>query len=242
MIGPVLSLEFQQASRRGRLRTLCYWYSGWLVLQLLVMFTQYLGEREIHRSVPGFYWDSGPAAATGRFVNAYMDVFVTQHFILLLLATPTFVAGAITDEKARGTLQFLLCAEVSSWEIVVGRLLGRLAQVAMLALAGLPFICFIGGFGSLDALTLVGLAGVTAGPLFGLGAVGILSSVWSRETREAVVRVYVALVGGVHLDDFSWCRGDGAAATAGLGWWICERAATRCCRASARSMCFDHLE
>lgn len=197
MTGPVFALELQQASRRGRLLKLWHGYAAWLGLQLLVLYTGYSAEVELRRHARDGDSRSGTAGLTGRFVNSYLEVFVMQHFALLLLATPTFVAGAITDEKTRGTLQFLLCADVSSWEIIAGKLVGRLAQVAFLAAAGLPFICFVGGFGALDAVTLVGLAGVTAGPLFGLGAASILSSVWNKETRDAVLRVYSWLLAGV---------------------------------------------
>lgn len=196
MTAPVLSLELQQASRRGRLLKLWHVYFLWLVVQLLVLYANYSASVELRRFSPRVIDLPSTAALTGRFVNSYLATFVWQHFLLVLLATPAFVAGSISDEKTRGTLQFLLCADVSSWDIVAGKLLGRLAQVAFLASAGLPFVCFIGGFGGLDAWTLVGLAGVTAGPLFGLGAASILSSVWHKETRDAVLRVYVWLLCG----------------------------------------------
>src|SRR5581483_10541525 len=170
MTGPVLSLELQQASQRGRLLKLWHAYFSWLALQLFVLYANYSASVELRRFSPHLIGLPSTAALTGQFVNSYLATFVWQHFLLVLLATPAFVAGAISDEKTRGTLPFLLCADVSSADIVAGKLLGRLAQVAFVAWAGLPFFCFIGGFGGLDGLTVAGLAGVTAGPLFGLGA------------------------------------------------------------------------
>ena len=64
-----------------------------------------------------------------------------HKLLLLLLATPAYTAGAIPDEKTRGTLQYLLAADLTAWEILAGKLLGRIAQVALLALAALPLIC-----------------------------------------------------------------------------------------------------
>ena len=118
MIGPVLGLELQQASRRGRLVTLWHLYATWLALQLFFMFASYSAEIEVRSRIRTGGTAKRTALLTGEFITSYLEVFVAQHFALLLLATPTFVAGTITDEKTRGTLQFLLCAHVSSWEIV----------------------------------------------------------------------------------------------------------------------------
>src|SRR5438876_394428 len=101
MLGPVYHLELLMGSRRGRLTLLRRVYSGWLVLELLWFLLAFepFGRRPEVR---------------GLFINTYVSMFLLQHFALLLLMTPPFVAGAITDEKARGTLQFLLGAGVTS--------------------------------------------------------------------------------------------------------------------------------
>lgn len=75
-------------------------------------------------------------------------------------------------------------------------------------------------------LPVFGLAGVTVGPLFGLGAASVLSSVWSRETRDAVLRVYVGLTVGCILIAFLHVLVESAPAPGGSGswfWWTCER-------------------
>jgi ABC-type transport system involved in multi-copper enzyme maturation permease subunit len=175
-------LELLLGSRRGRLRTLCRLYASWLVLQFLILFLSYLPE------IP--FGNQPPLAAVSRFVNAYLDLFVGQHFLLLILVTPTFVAGAIADDKAQGTFQDLLLADLTSWDIAIGKFLGRTSQVAVLALVGAPFFGFVGGYGHVNLLTLLALPAVTAILVFALGAAGLLASVWSRQTRDAVLRVY----------------------------------------------------
>ncbi len=154
------------------------------------------------------YWSSSlgmpdqqpDPSVTGRFAANYVDVFVIQQLILVLLATPAFTAGAVTDEKTRGTLQHMLTAHLTAGEIILGKLLGRLAQVAMLVLVGLPALCFIGVFGAPPLLLLIILATTTV-PMFAIGAASLLASVWCRQTRDAVLILY-GLGGAVWL--FLW--------------------------------------
>src|SRR5258708_3173970 len=81
-------------------------------------------------------------------------------------------------------------ADLTCWEIVVGKLRGRAAQVAVLALGALPLLCFIGIFGGLNLILVIALLAVSVAPMFALGAASLLASVWSRQTRDAVLGVY----------------------------------------------------
>src|SRR5437870_1060569 len=194
MIGPVLSQELLLGSRRGRQQVFRRVYAGWLSLQLLFFYWIYL----VQSNWLGAKMFGGDidAQAAGEFGNRFTAVLVDQQLVLLLLATPAYTAGAITDEKTRGTLQYLLAADLTPWEIIVGKLLGRAAQVALLALAALPLICFIGVFGGLNLIALVVLFAVSVVPLFALGSASLLASVWSKQTRDAVLGVYLCLLAG----------------------------------------------
>src|SRR5204863_9010318 len=123
------------------------------------------------------------------FARAHAETFTTQHFLLLLLATPALMAGAVTDEKARGTLQYLVTTDLRPWEILLGKLLGRSAQVGLLALTGLPVLCFYGVFGGLDLAMLLSAAAASLLLVFALGSASLLASVWCRHTRDAVLAV-----------------------------------------------------
>src|SRR5262249_25126163 len=133
--------------------------------------------------------------AAAEFAGSFVSLFVVQQLILMLLATPAFAAGAITDEKTRGTLQHMLTADLTAWEIIIGKLLGRTAQVTVLALSGLPVLCFIGVFGGLDPVLLLGVLATTLLPILALGSASVLASVWSKQTRDAVLGLYA--IGGI---------------------------------------------
>jgi ABC-type transport system involved in multi-copper enzyme maturation permease subunit len=124
----------------------------------------------------------------------FAEAFVMQQMLLLLLVTPAFVAGAITDEKRRGTLQYLLTSHLGTRDILLGKLLGRVAQVGLVALAGWPLFALLAGFGGVEPLTLLFVGAVLVMPLFAVASATLLASVWCRQTRDAVLGLY--LVGG----------------------------------------------
>src|SRR5206468_1762416 len=82
-----------------------------------------------------------------------------------------------TDEKRRGTLQYLLTTDLDTRHIILGKLLGRVAQVLLVALAGLPLFALWAGFGGVEPLTLLFVAAVLIAPLFALGSATVLASV-----------------------------------------------------------------
>src|SRR5262249_50884388 len=96
-------------------------------------------------------------------------------------------------------LQYLLTTNVTTWEIVIGKLLGRLTQLALLALAGLPLLCLMAPFTGFNLITILALVVFTILVLIGLGSASMLASVWSRQTRDAVIALYGLGLGGILL-------------------------------------------
>lgn len=210
MVGAVLHQELLLGSRRGRLHLFGWVYAGWLVLQvfyfLLVIHAERQAERQAEATAAataGRPWDefeqpdtplSLPAVVGSRFA----ETFVPQQMVLLLLVTPPLVAGAVTDEKRRGTLQHLLATDLESRHIVLGKLLGRVAQVCRLALFGLPLFGLMAGFAGVRPLGLVVLAAALVMPLVALACATVLASVLCRQTRDAVLAVYgLGAIGGL---------------------------------------------
>ena len=191
MIGPVLNLELLLGSRRGRQHIFRRIYTGLIVGQFLFYYWLYLLDTRVLSKLFMISVQTD-TNATANFAVSHVNRLVSQQFIFLLLLTPAFAAGAITDEKSRGTLQYLFAADLTSWEIVIGKLLGRTLQIAMLGLTALPFMCFVGVFGGVNLLWIAAVFLVTLTPLFAVGAASILASVWSRQTRDAVLGVYVS--------------------------------------------------
>src|SRR5262245_64535947 len=108
MLNPVLILDLQLASRRGRTMLVRYLYALWLFMQVAWVLAHLF-------DVPG-----SPANFAAS-LEWFIWFNVVQHFLLLLVAVPAQLAGAITDEKAKGTLQLLLTTHLTPAQIVIGK-------------------------------------------------------------------------------------------------------------------------
>jgi len=201
MVGAVLHQEWLLGSRRHRLYLFRCIYAAWLIALVFYGYFRFLIEEQQRLSnqiVAGtstFVARASPPVIVGQW---FAEAFVSQQLILLMLATPAFVAGSITDEKRRGTLQYLLTADLEARHILLGKLLGRVAQVALVALAGLPLFALLAGFGGVQPIALLAVAAALLVPLFALASATLLASVWCRQTRDAVLALYLlCTLGGV---------------------------------------------
>jgi len=73
------------------------------------------------------------------------------EFVLLALVGAAIGAGAISEERRAGTLAALLSTPITAWQIVLGKLLGRGAELMILALLGLPLLLGVRAFGGVRA-------------------------------------------------------------------------------------------
>jgi ABC-type transport system involved in multi-copper enzyme maturation permease subunit len=201
MISPILDLELLQGSRRNGLLWLRRIYTGWLVLQFLFFYWLYL----IQAYAPRAFGAEVNINAAAQFVDSCLSTLILQQFWVMALATPALTAGAITDEKTRGTLQYLLTADVGGWDIVLGKMLGRIWQVFLLILASLPLVTFLAVLQGLPLPLLAGPYLLILIPGFAIASFSLLASVWCRQTRDAVLIVYlsVLLVAGA-IEWFGW--------------------------------------
>jgi ABC-type transport system involved in multi-copper enzyme maturation permease subunit len=184
MIGAVSYLELLQLHRRGRQRLFCLIYGGWLLAEFVAMYLSYLLAISSRRPLVRI-------EAASHFINNFVELFVVQQYVLLLLVTPAFVAGTITDEKTRGTLQHLLTTSLTSPEIILGKLVAQLARLLELALLGLPLLCFVGAVGGVEPGVILAVFLSPLLPLLTVAGASLLASVWCRSTREAVLAVYI---------------------------------------------------
>jgi ABC-type Na+ efflux pump permease subunit len=193
MLGPVFHQEMLLGSRRSKLHVFRWFYAGWLVAQVGYYWLMALSIGNAQRMADFSSVEGGEASIVG---GLFTETFVIQQMLFLLLATPAFVAGAVTDEKRRGTLQYLLCTDLDARHIILGKLFGRLAQVGLVALAGLPLFGLFAALGGTPPLTMFAAFVVLLVPTFAVAAATLLASVLCKQTRDAVLALYVALVVG----------------------------------------------
>jgi ABC-type Na+ efflux pump permease subunit len=108
--------------------------------------------------------------------------------------TPAVLAGSLAGERERGVLQLLLTTAVTPREIVMGRLLGKLSQVAMIVLAGLPIVAVLFALTGLSPAQLATFFLLLASVGLGAGGLAVGASVVSRRGRDALLSVYILMV------------------------------------------------
>src|SRR5262245_16719437 len=136
MVGAILNLEMMLGSRRNRAYIFRWLYAGLLVIEafgLALGYWMYYANYSWSGQAEHFY-------ITSFISENFVKFFVTQQMILLLLASPVLTAGAITEEKTTGTLQYLFTTDLLSWHIILGKLVARMCQVGILVLTGFPML------------------------------------------------------------------------------------------------------
>src|SRR5262249_37386474 len=108
-----------------------------------------------------------------------------------LIQGPAVLAGSLAGEKQRGVLSLLLSTRVSSWEVVTGRLIGKLTQVGMILMSGMPALVPLGAVAGLQPRTMITLMAVPAAVGLGGGGLAVAASALSRRGRDALLTVYL---------------------------------------------------
>ncbi len=122
---------------------------------------------------------------------------VGVQLTLVFLAAPAATAGAICLDRARGTLTHMLMTDLSSAEIVLGKLASRLIPVLGLIACTLPLMLILSVMGGVDPNALLGAFLVTISIAFLGSSLALLLSLWAKKTHEPLLGTYA--VWGVWL-------------------------------------------
>ncbi|HYV38404.1 MAG TPA: ABC transporter permease subunit, partial [Gemmataceae bacterium] len=181
LFGPVLYYDMIRQSRRSRFIILRFLYA------LLLVFLFFC----VSMSVTNMHLSRTDTHMAADIAQHYFEVFMVAQFIMVVLLTPAYVGGAISDEKDRKTLEFMLATDLLNREIVLSKLGSRLANLALVVLTGLPILSVMQFLGGVDPnLVLAGFA-LTALTVVGLAAVSIFCSTICKKPRESIALSYL---------------------------------------------------
>ncbi|WP_428389020.1 hypothetical protein [Mucisphaera sp.] len=146
----------------------------------------------------GAFFTTGDA---GQLAAAGSQLFATIAYgqlVLLCLLTPVFLGAALVSERSGRTMEVLLTTPMSSLQIVLGSLLGRLFFLFALLISSLPLMALVRLLGGVRGESMFVAYAVAALLLFFLGAVAVALSSWRVGGRSAVL-FFVIGVGGYLL-------------------------------------------
>ncbi len=129
--------------------------------------------------------------------TSFLQIFKIVVFVpvvLLIFVGPSFISGAISDERHRGTLEILLTTKMTAKSIVVGKFLSLLVSIMIILVSQLPIsaILFLYGgitLGDIVKLTLNFFVFVVL-----LISMGIFCSSISRKTSIATALLYLSVL------------------------------------------------
>ncbi len=184
LFGPVLFYDMVRLARRGRYMVLRMLYGG---IILFVMFSFWL--ENVHRS----YYNSTNYYA--MLAMTFFSLFMVVQMITICVLTPAYVGGAIAEEKERRTLEFMLATDLRNREIVLSKLVARLANLTLIIITGLPILSLLQFLGGIDPeLLLAGFLG-TAVTMISLACFCIVCSVYFKKPRDAIACSYLGPIG-----------------------------------------------
>lgn len=201
IIGPMFWYELVRLARRGqqpRLRVL-------LVSLLLVgLFVTYLREFQGEELTALSGSSQLKLDRSARFAETFLITFLSAQMLAVILITPAMVGSSITEEKERGTLDFLQSSLLSNHEIILGKFTSRLTYVGGVLLAGVPVLALTSMFGGVDFTVLLAGYVVTVMSALSLGAFSLWLGVTRDSLRDVLFWVYSAVL---ILSVFGTCCG-----------------------------------
>lgn len=190
-LGPLFFYDVVRGSRRSEVAAHRCLYAVLLFLIMLVSYWWWFPDFDLLNPLRSFSLPNPQARA--QFAGSFFAGLMALQFLVVLLLTPIYTAGAISEERERRSLEFLLVTELTDGEIVLGILGARLAKLMLLVLTGLPVVSLLPLLGGVaPSLVLTGYA-VTAGIMLSVGSVSILMSVMAKSTLGAVVGTYLLM-------------------------------------------------
>jgi ABC-type Na+ efflux pump permease subunit len=183
---------------RGRLwRYLQIGYCAWLVIQALAILASISSSSRVLLRPNGLYSRlelyGAVYAQQMEFLDNYLVLLLQYQLVLVLAIIPAITASSLGQEKERGTLFALFGTSLTSRQILLGKLLGRLILLVPLALATLPALVFIATLTGRGLTPLILALAQQAILAFALGAACLLFGIWIRRATDAIVASYLLL-------------------------------------------------
>ena len=155
--------------------------SGYLALMVMVLLVALIGSGTTLRELS----QSG--------ARAFSIVSFGQVFLICILA-PIFMGGAIAQESNPQTWDVMLTSPLSSLQIVLGNLFGRLFFVLALLISTFPLFAVTQLFGGVPGSAIIESYAISASSALVMGTIAITLSVTRTGGRRSVFVFYCAII------------------------------------------------
>lgn len=130
--------------------------------------------------------------------TSFLQIFRIVIFVpalLLVFVAPSFIAGAISDERQRGTLEILLTTKMTAKNIVFGKFLSLFSSIMLMLISQLPIMAILFLYGGITAPDIIKLVINFTVFVVLIISMGIFCSSISMRTSVATALLYSGVLG-----------------------------------------------
>jgi ABC-type transport system involved in multi-copper enzyme maturation permease subunit len=131
----------------------------------------------------------GPVLALGGGLGPF-NFLVAAQLVTIFLFLPPLMAGALAQEKERETLGLLFLTDLTPWELILQKYVGRLIPMLTLLFLSLPLLAIAYSLGGVSAGMLYSSAATLFLTCLWVGALALECSAHEATTFQALVRCW----------------------------------------------------
>lgn len=183
MINPVLKKELKTRMRTWKTPTIISLYALFIAGLLMLIF--------LETFVSSNYYNGFRPSS---LKSLYLVIIIFQMSLILFIV-PATTSSSISGERERQTLDLLVGTRLSSFSIILGKLMASLAQIVLLIVVSIPVLSIMflfGGF-SIGNLLIIFAFYIIMAIFF--GSIGVfLSTFFKRTTTSTIMSYFVTLI------------------------------------------------
>jgi ABC-type transport system involved in multi-copper enzyme maturation permease subunit len=179
----VFFYDLLRTSRRGHVALLRTVYALALLIALYSVYARWFSRDKAAM-------EALPPSAMAKFAEEFVSLFLMIQMGAVVLLTPAYTAGAIAEERQRGTLECLLTTHLTPTQIVLGKFAARVTHLVGVLLTGLPILSLLPLWGGVSPKLILSGFVVTGLSAATLAALSIWWSVEARSVRGAIAGTY----------------------------------------------------
>jgi ABC-type transport system involved in multi-copper enzyme maturation permease subunit len=135
-------------------------------------------------------WAMGALESIAFGRGVFVAVIFIETLVIVALA-PAYTAGLISQEREKQTFDLLSVTPISSFAIVLGKLLSGLSYLALVVAASIPIASIAFLFGGVDVIDIVRGYAILVVTGIGVGSIGVWCSAAMKRTQPATVSAFI---------------------------------------------------